>query len=160
MGLFISYDSKISDIVIFDGVTNVKLVGSLLNMHYPKLIVMRGVEHTVSLLFNDVSKIPVVNKMISAHKIIHNFLVLAYITSLILYLNANLKSFTIETLVYLVKIRLEWLDISWEFTETCVCGNIFKPPYHLLNSSVFLLITNSPNKLGTFMTISHGKGDM
>ena len=33
---------------------------------------MRGVEHTVSLFFNDVSKIPVVNQMISAHKEIYN----------------------------------------------------------------------------------------
>ena len=48
-----------------------KLVGSLLNMHYPKLTVMRGVEHTVSLFFNDFSKITIVNKMIYAHKIIY-----------------------------------------------------------------------------------------
>ena len=33
---------------------------------------MRGVEHTVSLFFNDVSKIPVVNQMITAHKAINN----------------------------------------------------------------------------------------
>ena len=33
---------------------------------------MRVVEHTVSLFFNDVSKIPVVNHMIKAHKAIYN----------------------------------------------------------------------------------------
>ena len=33
---------------------------------------MRGVEHTVSLFFNDVSKIPVVNQMITNHKAIYN----------------------------------------------------------------------------------------
>ena len=33
---------------------------------------MRGVEHTVSLFFNDISKIPIVNQMISAHKMIYN----------------------------------------------------------------------------------------
>ena len=33
---------------------------------------MRGVEHTVSFFFNDVSKIPVVNQMITAHKAIYN----------------------------------------------------------------------------------------
>ena len=33
---------------------------------------MRGVEHTVSLFFNDVSKIPVVNQIIRAHKAIYN----------------------------------------------------------------------------------------
>ena len=32
---------------------------------------MRGVEHTVSLFFNDVSKIPVFNQMITAHKAIY-----------------------------------------------------------------------------------------
>ena len=33
---------------------------------------MRGVEHTVSIFFNDVSKIAVVNQMITAHKAIYN----------------------------------------------------------------------------------------
>ena len=33
---------------------------------------MRGVEHTVSLFLNDVSKIPIVNQMISAHNMIYN----------------------------------------------------------------------------------------
>ena len=32
---------------------------------------MRGVEHTVSLFFNDVSKIPVVDQMVTAHKSIY-----------------------------------------------------------------------------------------
>ena len=41
-------------------------------MHYPKVTVIRGVEHTVSLFFNDVSNIRIVNQMISAHKIIYN----------------------------------------------------------------------------------------
>ena len=58
------------------------------------------------------------------------------------------------------EMRLEWLYISWGCTETCGCGNFFKPIYFLMNSSVFLLIPNLPNQLGTFMTISHGKGAM
>ena len=33
---------------------------------------MCGVEHTVSLFFSDVSKIPIVHKLISAHKTINN----------------------------------------------------------------------------------------
>ena len=37
----------------------------------PKFTVMGGVEHKVSLFFNDVSKIPIVLQMISAHKMIH-----------------------------------------------------------------------------------------
>ena len=32
---------------------------------------MHGFEHTVSLFFNDISKIPVVNKMIKSHKTIY-----------------------------------------------------------------------------------------
>ena len=48
------------------------LLGELLKIHYPKISVLRGVEHTVSLFFNDVSKTPVVNQMITAHKAIYN----------------------------------------------------------------------------------------
>ena len=39
---------KLSDIVMFDGASNVQLVGLLLKVHYPKLTVMRGVKHTLS----------------------------------------------------------------------------------------------------------------
>ena len=57
---------------MFDGASNVQLAGELLKIRYPKITVMRGVEHTVYLFFNGVSKIPVVNQMISAHKAIYN----------------------------------------------------------------------------------------
>ena len=57
---------------MFDEASNVHLSGELLKIHYPKVLVMRGVEHTVSLFFNDVSKIPVVNQMITAHYSIYN----------------------------------------------------------------------------------------
>ena len=57
---------------MFDGSSNVQLAGELLKIHYPKVSVMRGVEHTLSLFFNDVSKIPVANKMITSHKAIYN----------------------------------------------------------------------------------------
>ena len=62
----------LSDIVMFDGALNVQLSGRILKVHYPKLTVMRGVEHTVSLFFNGVSKIPIVNQMISDHKMVYN----------------------------------------------------------------------------------------
>ena len=52
---------KISDIVMFDGDPDVQLAGRLLKVHYPRLTVMRGFEHTVSFFFNDFSKIPIVN---------------------------------------------------------------------------------------------------
>ena len=40
-------EEKLSDIVMFDGPSNVQLAGRLLKMHYPKLKVTSGVEHTV-----------------------------------------------------------------------------------------------------------------
>ena len=55
---------------MFDGASNVQLAGELLKTEYTKVSVMRGVEHTVSLFFNDVSKIPVLNEMITSHKVI------------------------------------------------------------------------------------------
>ena len=64
--------NNLTDLLIFDGASNVQLGGKLLKVHYPKLTVMLGVEHTVSLFFNDVSKIPIVNQMFSAHKMIYN----------------------------------------------------------------------------------------
>ena len=60
------------DAIMFDGASNVQIAGELLQICYPKITVMRGVEHTVSLFFNDFSKIPVVNHMITAHKAIYN----------------------------------------------------------------------------------------
>ena len=48
-----------------------QLTGILLKVNYPKLIVMRGVEDIVLLFFNDISKIPIVNQLISDHKMIY-----------------------------------------------------------------------------------------
>ena len=63
---------KLTDIVMFGGASNVQLGGGKLKVQYSKLTVMRGVEHTVSLVFNDVSKIPILNQMIFSHKMIYN----------------------------------------------------------------------------------------
>ena len=63
---------SITDVVMFDGSSNVQLSGETFKIHYPKVSVMRGVEHTVSLFFNDVSKIPVLDQTITAHKAIYN----------------------------------------------------------------------------------------
>ena len=59
--------NSITDVVMFDGALTVHISGELFKIHYPKVSVMSGVEHTVSLFFNDVFKIPVVNQMITAH---------------------------------------------------------------------------------------------
>ena len=63
---------SITDVFMFDGATDIQLAGELLKTHYPKVSVMCGVEPTVSLFFNDIYKIPVVNKMITDHKARYN----------------------------------------------------------------------------------------
>ena len=94
---------------------------------------MYGVEHTVSLFFNDVSKIPIVNQIIYAHKIIYNvFGSGIYLKPCYIYIS-KYQEFHNKKLVYLVEMRLQWLDISWGFVDTCVCGNFFEPIYSLLN---------------------------
>ena len=67
----INPDKKLSHIVIFGGALNVQLVGRILKVNYPNLTFIRGVEDTVSLFFNDVSKIPI-DQMIYSHKMIYN----------------------------------------------------------------------------------------
>ena len=58
---------KLTDIVLFDGALNYQLRARLFKVHYPKWIVMHGVEHTVLLFFNDFSKISIVRQIVSAH---------------------------------------------------------------------------------------------
>ena len=65
---------SITYVVMFYGASNVQLVGKLFKIHYPKISVMHGVEQTVSLFFKNVSKIPVVNQMITAHKAIYKLI--------------------------------------------------------------------------------------
>ena len=60
---------------MLDGSSNVHFAVELLKIHHPKITVMRVFEQPVSLFFNDVSKIPVVNRMIKSHKAIHNLFV-------------------------------------------------------------------------------------
>ena len=60
----------LTDVIMFDGASNVHLGGKRLKVHYPKLTVMRGVEHTLYLFFNDISKIPILNQMISVRKMV------------------------------------------------------------------------------------------
>ena len=68
----IDLHKSITDVVMFDETSNVQLSGELLKIHYTKISVIRGVEHTVSFFFNDVTKNPVVNKMITDHKAVYN----------------------------------------------------------------------------------------
>ena len=63
---------SITDVVMFDGASNVQLYGKVLKIHDPKVLFMRGVEHTVSFSPNNVPKVTIVNKMITSHKEIYN----------------------------------------------------------------------------------------
>ena len=53
MGL-IDPDKSLTDVLMFDGAVNVQLAVELFKIYYQNLTVMRGVEHTVTLFFNDV----------------------------------------------------------------------------------------------------------
>ena len=53
---------------MFNGAPNVQLGGKRLKYHYPKLMVMHGIEHTVSLFLNDIFKIPILNQMVTYYK--------------------------------------------------------------------------------------------
>ena len=57
---------------MFDWDSNVLLGGENLIINYPKLTVIHGYEHTVSLFFDDFSKIPILNQIIIAHKAVYN----------------------------------------------------------------------------------------
>ena len=63
------YQAKhLSDIVMFNGDLNVQLEVKLLKFNHPNLTLMHGVENTVPLFFNYVSKLPIVHQMVSSHK--------------------------------------------------------------------------------------------
>ena len=57
---------------MFDGASNVQLGARPLKVHYTKLTVMRGVEHTMLLFFNYVSKITIFHQLISSNIVIYN----------------------------------------------------------------------------------------
>ena len=57
---------------MFNGASNVQLGEKIFKFHYPRLMVMCGVKHTVSLILNVVSKIPMTKYMSTAHKEIYN----------------------------------------------------------------------------------------
>ena len=79
---------------------------------------MHGVEHTVLLFFNDVSKIPILYQMISAHKMIYNIF-----GSGVYHKPHSIKKNQAfhNKIGLLVEMILGWLDILWGYTETCRC---------------------------------------
>ena len=73
-----------------------------------------------------------------------NYLVLGYITNLILYSNQNHMNFTIGTLVYSAAIITEWMFVSLECTEICAWENHFLPHFLQLNSTLCHWTQKSP----------------
>ena len=73
------------------------------------------------------------------------YLVLAYITNLILYSNKNHMSFTIGTLDYSVAMIPEWMVILLECTYICALEKHFLPQFLLLNSTLWHWTQNFKN---------------
>jgi hypothetical protein len=55
---------NLTDVVFFDGASNVQLAGQILAEHFPRMTCLKGVEHCVALLFSDLAKIDVVKDTI------------------------------------------------------------------------------------------------
>ena len=109
-------EKKLSDIVMFGGDLNVKLGENILKVHNPKLKLCAVLNIQCHYYSRMCLKQPFFPNYFFPQGLII-FFVLVYITSLIPYLNQNIKSFTIY--YFLVQIILIQLGISWESTETC-----------------------------------------
>lgn len=48
------------DILFFDGGSNFQLAGRIIQARFPRVTVVHGLEHVLSLVFEDIAKIPVV----------------------------------------------------------------------------------------------------
>ena len=46
------------DLVIFDGASNVQKAGVILEVHFPRLTVLHGAEHVISLFYQDLFEMP------------------------------------------------------------------------------------------------------
>ena len=49
------------DVVFFDGGSNFQLAGRIIMARFPRITVVHGLEHVLSLVFVDISKIPVIH---------------------------------------------------------------------------------------------------
>jgi hypothetical protein len=76
-GLFLPHmpkndpDKQLIDCVFFDGASNVQKAGKIIQVHYPRAMVLHGVAHVVSLFFKDLSNIQVVKHQILLHSFIY-----------------------------------------------------------------------------------------
>ena len=47
-----------TDVLFFDGASNVQLAGTIIEAKYPRIITLHGAEHVISLFFSDIFKFP------------------------------------------------------------------------------------------------------
>jgi hypothetical protein len=64
-------DKKLIDCVFFDGASHVQNAGKIMQVPYPRVMVLHGAEHVVSLFFKDLSNIQVVKHHIVRHRFIY-----------------------------------------------------------------------------------------
>jgi hypothetical protein len=56
----------IVDLVLFDGARNVQIVGKIVSITYPRITIVHGAEHVVSLFFKDIfTKMPVLDQLLT-----------------------------------------------------------------------------------------------
>jgi hypothetical protein len=67
----IDRDKQLIDCVLFDGASNVQKVGKIIQVYYPRVMVLHGVDHVVSLFFKYLSSIQVVKHHIVRHCFIY-----------------------------------------------------------------------------------------
>jgi len=56
------------DLVAFDGASSVQKAGDILEVHYPRVTIIHGMEHVVSLFFSDVFKLPQMAVLVIVHR--------------------------------------------------------------------------------------------
>jgi phosphatidylglycerophosphatase A len=64
-------DKQLIDCLLFDGARTVQKVGKSMQVHYPRVMVLHGVEHVVSLFFKILSNMKVVKHQIFCHHFIY-----------------------------------------------------------------------------------------
>ena len=64
---------KCTDLVIFDGASNVQKAGALLEAQFPHISVLHGAEHVVSLFYHDVFKLPQFEMLKNINRLIYRW---------------------------------------------------------------------------------------
>jgi hypothetical protein len=64
---------KCTDLVIFDGASNVQKAGALLEAKFPHLSVIHGAEHVISLFYSDVFRLPQFEVLKKLNRLIYSY---------------------------------------------------------------------------------------